>query len=295
MHDAHDAHAAVSSPSAFEVIAELDPPKGTNLQQFLNAALQLKGRIDAVRVTDSEHAIMRMAPYAPCLSLKENHIRPIMAINGRDRNRISFQADLLAAAALGITEISIKEGHDPAEGDQPVTRSAGDLDLQTMIKSVAALKNGKDLGGEELDGSAGFTTSVELELSDNDSTNRRLADSLAAMADYGIDSVTLGPTYDLNIIELFLPAAEKAGIKLYTSVMFLKSVTMVKYLNNLPGVPSVPQEYLKKMMNAPVKRDAGLQIAAELYRDLTSLGNGTVILAIGLRERLPDFLTLIGR
>jgi 5,10-methylenetetrahydrofolate reductase len=295
MHDAHESPAPAAPPTAFTIIAELDPPKGTNLRPFLDSALQLKGRIDAVRVTDSEHAIMRMAPYAPCLSLMENHLNPIMAINGRDRNRISFQADLLAASALGIRDITIKKGHDPAEGDQPVTRSSGDLDLQTMIKSVAALNGGNDLGGEPLDGSTAFSVSVEIDLSDNSSANRQLADSFPYMAENGIDSVTLGPTYDLNIIDLFLPAAEKAGLKLYTSIMFLKSVTMVKYLNNLPGVPSVPQEFLKKMMNAPVKRDAGMEIASDLYRDLSSLGNGTVLLSIGLRERLPDFLSMIGR
>lgn len=295
MHDAHESPAPAAPKNAFRIIAELDPPKGTNLQPFLDTALQLKGRIDAVRVTDSEHAIMRMAPYAPCLSLMENHINPIMVINGRDRNRISFQADLLAASALGIREITIKKGHDPAEGDQPVTRSSGDLELQTMIKSVAALNGGNDLGGEPLDGSTTFTVGVEIELSDNNSANRQLAESFSYMADNGIDSVTLGPTYDLNIIDIFLPAAEKSGLKMYTSIMFLKSVTMVKYLNNLPGVPSVPQEFLKKMMNAPVKRDAGMEIASDLYRDLATVGNGTVLLSIGLRERLPDFLSMIGR
>lgn len=295
MHDAHESAPVAPSPATFKVIAELDPPKGTNLQPFIASALQLKGRVEALRVTDSEHAIMRMAPYAPCLSLMENHITPIMAINGRDRNRISFQADLLAASSLGIKNIVIKKGHDPAEGDQPVTRSSGDLDLQTMVKSVAALNNGNDLGGEPLDGATAFTTSVEIELSDNNSTNRQIAETFSYMADNGIDSVTLGPTYDLNIVELFLPAAEKAGLKLFTSIMFLKSVTMVKYLNNLPGVPSIPQEFLKKMTNAPVKRDAGMQIASDLYRDLATMGNGTVLLTIGLRERLPDFLSMIGR
>ena len=77
--------------------------------------------------------------------------------------------------------------------------------------------------------------------------------------------------------------------------MFLKSVAMVKYLNNLPGVPSVPQEFLKKLMNAPVKKDAGMQLAADLFRDLAPYGQGTVLLAIGLRERLPEFLGMIGR
>jgi len=295
MHEAHESAPHASPSPDFKVIAELDPPKGTNLQAFLDIALQFRGRIDALQITDSEHAIMRMSPLAPCLALKQNHIDPIMVINGRDRNRISFQADLLAAASLGITRIVVKQGHDPSEGDQPVARSSGDLDLQTMIRSVAALNNGRDLGGEPLDGATSFTAGVAVELSDDPAVNRQLADSFSFMADNGIESVTLGPTYDLNLIDGFVAAADRTGLRLYTSIMFLKSVAMVKYLNNLPGVPSVPQEFLKKMMNAPVKKDAGLQIASDLYRDLAAYGDGTVLLAIGLRERLPEFLGMIGR
>jgi len=104
----------------YKLIAEIDPPKGVNLDTFLDTALQIRGRVDGARVTDSEHAIMRMSPIAPCLALKEKGFEPEMIITGRDRNRISFQADLLSAAALGIRNIIIKEGHDPAEGDQPV-------------------------------------------------------------------------------------------------------------------------------------------------------------------------------
>lgn len=293
MQDAQDNSKAPTS-STFNVIAEIDPPKGTNLDSFINSARQLRGRVNAVQVTDSEHAIMRMAPIAPCLTLKNNNIDPIMVINGRDRNRISFQADLLAASSLGITNIVIKQGHDPKEGDQPVTRSSEDLDLQTMIKSVAALNSGRDLAGEQLDGATTLNIGVALELSDDPGTNRQRAESFNFMADHGVKSVTLGPTYDLNIIEIFQPAAEKTGIKLYSSIMFLKSVVMVRYLNNLPGVPSVPQEFLKKMMNAPVKKDAGMQIGADLFRDLAAMCDGTVLLAIGLRERLPDFLDMIG-
>jgi 5,10-methylenetetrahydrofolate reductase len=77
--------------------------------------------------------------------------------------------------------------------------------------------------------------------------------------------------------------------------MFLKSVTMVRYLNNLPGVPSIPQEFLKKMIDAPVKKDAGMKVAADLMRDLAPLGNGVVLHAMGWRDRLPEFLDSIGR
>ncbi len=277
------------------LIAEIDPPKGTNLDSFLTSALNLRGRVDSVRVTDGEHAIMRMSPLAPCLALKEKGIDPSMIINGRDRNRISFQADLLCAAAMGIKQIVIKEGHDPREGDQPVARSSGDLDLETMLKCASSLNDGRDLAGESLDGATDFEIGVYIELSDDVNLNRERAEYFKQLEGLGVSSVTLGPTYDLNIIEQFVPFAEQTGIKLFSSLMFLKSVTMVRYLNNLAGVPSIPQEFLKKMMQAPDKKNAGVQVAADFLQELVQLGDGVVLLALGWSEKLPEILDLIER
>ncbi len=286
---------ADSTHTSHQLIAEIDPPKGVNLTPFLNTALNVRGRVDGVRVTDGEHAIMRMSPLAPCLALKEKNIDPVMIINGRDRNRISFQADLLSAYALGITSVVIREGHDPKEGDQPVARTSGDLDLVSMLKCVSGMNKGKDLAGEPLDGAPQFTIGVSIDLSDDVNLNRERAEFFLKMKEFGVDSVTLGPTYDVNIIEQFIPFAEQTGIKLYTSLMFLKSVTMVRYINNLPGVPSIPQEFLKQMMQAPVKKEAGVQVAAKFLKELNQLGDGVVLLAVGLGDRLPEFLDLIER
>jgi methylenetetrahydrofolate reductase (NADPH) len=277
------------------LVAEFDPPKGTNLSAFISQVLQVKGRVDAVRVTDSQNAIMRMHPLAPCLKLAENGVSTQMVINGRDRNRISLQAELLSASALGIDHLVLEQGHDPAEGDQPVARSSGDLDLDTMVQCASNLNQGRDLAGEDLDGATDFDITVSLNLSDDVNHNRELAASFDRLAALGIHAVTLGPTYDLNLIEPFLPVAEQSGIRLFTSLMYLKSVAMVRYLNNLPGIPSIPQEFLKTMMQAAVKRDAGMQVAADLYGDLKGLGAGTVLLAIGWKERLGEFLDAIGR
>jgi len=286
----------VVTPQGFHhLIAEIDPPKGVNLDSFLKTALHIRGRVDGVRVTDGEHAIMRMSPLAPCLGLLEKNIEPTMIINGRDRNRISFQADLLSAAALGIKNIVIKEGHDPTEGDQPVAKTSGDLDLSSMLKCVNNLNNGKDLAGEELNGATNFNIGVALDLSDDVNVNRGKAEFFLQLKDLGVDSVTLGPTYDLNIIEQFLPFAEQTGIKLFTSLMYLKSVTMVRYINNLPGMPSIPQEFLKKMIQAPVKKEAGMKVAADFLKELAPLGDGVVLLAIGWRDKLPEFLDMIER
>jgi methylenetetrahydrofolate reductase (NADPH) len=293
MEDVQETTTTTPKADGYSVIAEIDPPKGANLDSFISSARQIRGMVDFVRVTDSEHAIMRMAPLAPCLSLREHKIAPIMVINGRDRNKISFQGDLLGAASLGITDILLKEGHDPAVGDQPVVGTSGDLDLTTMLKCLAALNDGSDLAGEPLEGKTEFRYGVSLDLTDDATENRRLADSFDTMADLGVSSVSLGPTYDLNILDTFLPAAERTGIKLYTSIIYLKSVAMIRYLNNLPGTPAIPQEFLKKMMSHPVKKDGGMQIAADLFKDLKGVGDGTVLLAIGWGDRLAEFLKMI--
>ncbi len=283
------------SPSSTHLIAEIDPPRGTNLDTFLSSALSIRGRVETIRVTDNEHAILRMSPLAPCLALKERGVTPSMVINGRDRNRISFQADLLCASNLGITDVVIKEGHDPKEGDQPLARSSGDLDLPIMLSCISMLNSGRDLAGEPLDGATDFTIGVYIELSDDVNFNRERAEYFLRLKDYGVNSVTLSPTYDLNIIEQFLPFAEQTGIKLYTSLMFLKSVTMIRYLNNLPGVPSIPQEFLKQMMQASDKKNLGMKVAADFLKELAQIGDGIVLLSLGWKEKLPEFLDLIER
>jgi len=290
-----DAKTSSYSPSSTHLIAEIDPPRGTNLDAFLSSALSIRGRVETVRVTDNEHAILRMSPLAPCLALKEKGLAPSMVINGRDRNRISFQADLLCAASLGISDVVIKEGHDAKEGDQPLARSSGDLDLPIMLSCISMLNSGKDLAGESLDGATNFDIGVYIELSDDVNFNRERAEYFLRLQDYGVNSVTLSPTYDLNIIEQFIPFAEQTGIKLYTSLMFLKSVTMIRYLNNLPGVPSIPQEFLKQMMQAPDKKNAGMKVAADYLQELAPLGDGVVLLSLGWKEKMSEFLDLIER
>lgn len=283
------------SGEGFTLLAEVDPPKGVDTSAFMDTVLNIRGRVAGVAVTDGSHAIMRMTPMAPCKLLLDRNIEPVMILNGRDRNRISFQGDLLSAWSLGVKNLLLREGQDPAVGDQPMARSAGDLDLSVMLQCAAALNGGRDLAGEQLDGKTDFLVGAAFELSDDVNVNRRTAEGLPRLAEKGVKYVVLGPTYDMNIIDLMAGAAEKAEMKVFASVMFLKSVTMIRYLNNLPGVPGIPHEFLKQMMKAPVKQQAGMEIAKTLLKDIEERCQGGVLIALGWGNRLPEFLKLIGR
>jgi methylenetetrahydrofolate reductase (NADPH) len=279
----------------FALLTEVDPPKGVDLSGFVDNVLAIKGRVSAVAVTDGASAIMRMTPLVPCRALIDHNIEPVMILNGRDRNRISFQGDLLAAWSAGVKNVLFKHGQDPSIGDQPMVGSANDLDLTVMLQCATALNDGRDLGGEQLAGKPGFTVGAFVDVSDDVNLNRKNSESLDSLAKGGVRYVVLGPTYDVNIVDMFAESCENAGLRLLASVMLLKSVAMIRYLNNLPGVPNVPNEFLKQMIGSPVKQQAGMEIAAGFIRDIQDKCKGAMLIALGWGSRMPEFLDLLGR
>ncbi|MBC8121984.1 MAG: methylenetetrahydrofolate reductase, partial [Gemmatimonadaceae bacterium] len=98
----------------FLITAEVMPPKGPDVIDFLAKARLLKDRVHAVNVTDSNRAVMRLSPVAASVLLVQAGIEPILQLACRDRNRIALQADLLGAYALGVRNVLSLTG-DPVE------------------------------------------------------------------------------------------------------------------------------------------------------------------------------------
>ena len=93
-----------------------------------------------------------------------------------------------------------------------------------------------------------------------------------------------------------LPLGVLAAIYLREYAKSYRVVRIIRVgVNNLAGVPSIPQEFLKKMMEAPDKKNAGVLVAADFLQDLIQLGDGVVLLALGWSEKLPEILDLIER
>src|SRR3972149_5977517 len=87
------------SSGRFVVTAEAQPPKGTAVDEALQQAEELRGRVDAFNVTDQQSSVMRLGSLALCHLLVERGLEPIYQGTCRDRNRIALQTDLLRARA----------------------------------------------------------------------------------------------------------------------------------------------------------------------------------------------------
>jgi 5,10-methylenetetrahydrofolate reductase len=278
----------------FVLLAEADPPKGADLAGFAARASEIQDRVTAIAVTDCAHAIMRMTPLGPCQKLIERGIRPVMVINGRDRNRLSFQGDLLAAHALGVRDILLREGRDPSVGDQPMVGRSRDLDLNVMLQCLSVFRNGRDLAGEALESPCAFRVGAYLNVSGDPAQNERTIETIGKLSVQGVEFVVPGPTYDAAVIEKLASAGRSAGIRVLPSVMLLKSVAMIRYLNGLPDASPIPDHILKRMMKAPDKARCGMEVAAEFIRDARTLCRGALLVSVGWEPRVGEFLDMIG-
>jgi 5,10-methylenetetrahydrofolate reductase len=85
------------------VTAELGPPMSADGHEIVKKAQLLKGFCDAANITDCQTAVVRISSIAAAAIAFQNGLEPVMQMTCRDRNRIAIQADLLGAAALGLS------------------------------------------------------------------------------------------------------------------------------------------------------------------------------------------------
>jgi hypothetical protein len=175
----------------FVVTGELTPPKGTDLTKLFATAELLRSCVDAINVTESPRARMAMDPRAVALLLQQRGFETIVQITSRDRNRIAIQSDLLGAAALGLRNFVFMGGDSTAGGDHPEAKPVFDLTASGLLAAAEALRNGRDLSGNQLlgtpdlflgatcnPGALNFDAEIE-------NTRRKIDAGCAAAADAG--------------------------------------------------------------------------------------------------------------
>ena len=188
---------------------------------------------------------MTMAPIAAAHKLIGRGVEPIVQFTGRDRNRIALEADMLAASALGVTNLLCMSGDPPGAGDHPDAVGVFDLRAETLLEAARKLNSGSDLYGNRLSGSPRLFAGAVANPGADD-----VERELARME----DKVRLGAAffqtqgvYDPSAFESFMASAGKFGVPVLAGVIVLKSARMARYLNaRLPGV-NVPQPLIDEM------------------------------------------------
>jgi methylenetetrahydrofolate reductase (NADPH) len=291
----------VLESGGFAVTAECGPPKGADADAIMKKAELLKGKVDAVNVTDNQTAIVRMSSLATCSLLLKAGLEPVLQMVVRDRNRIALQSDILGASAMGINNVLCLSGDHQIFGNQPEAMGVFDLDSVQFLNAVKNMRdNGKLVGGEELSKSPEMFIGAAANPFADPFEFRvvRLAKKIAAGADF----IQTQCIYNLEKFEKWLGMARDRGLteKAYImgGVTPLKSAGMAKYMNNKVAGMDVPEDIIKRMEGVAKdkQRGEGIKICVETIQKLKEMDGvkGVHIMAIEWEEAVGEIAEKAG-
>jgi methylenetetrahydrofolate reductase (NADPH) len=280
----------------FVITSEVAPPKGTNLEKMLHHIELLRDKVDAMNVTDHQSSVMRFPSLGGVLLVKERGGEPILQMTCRDRNRLALQADLLLADSKGIHNVLCLTGDSVLLGDHKEAKGVFDLDSSQLLAAIRRLEKGKDLGGNDLDGSVSFCAGAIVTPEANPIEPQLI--KFEKKIEAGAEFIQTQAVYDLDNFKGFMDYARQFPVKILAGIILLTSAPMARFMNkNVAGV-NVPQELIDEMAAAPKGRalDKGIEIAGRMIKRIHSEGmcHGVHIMAIGREELVPDIISAAG-
>ena len=291
----------------FAITAEMAPPKGCDFTEQLEVAELLKGKVDAVNVTDMQSACLKASSLGLCIKLQQNGIDAIVQMTGRDRNRMAIMGDVLSASAFGINTVLALTGDHPTVGDCKEAQPVYDLDSVGILKMLTEMEQtGADCGGNALSSipklfKGAVVTPVydplPLQIS-------KLKKKVAAGAQF----IQTQGIFDMESLKSFMQQVRAAGITvpIMAGIIPLKTAGMAKFMNaNVPGI-QVPDWMIERLEAAAAEgkekgikglpMQAGMDMAAEFIAQIKAenVCEGVHIMAIGAEQNVPEILKRAG-
>jgi 5,10-methylenetetrahydrofolate reductase len=276
----------------FVITSEVGPPKGVDIAAMIEDAELLRGRVDALNVTDQQSSVMRLGSLATCKLIKDKGMEPVFQITCRDRNRIALQSDLLSAHVFGIENVLCLTGDYVSLGDHPQAKPVFDLDSVGLLRAAAELQEGRDLAGNELKGKPDFCVGAVVPPGADPLEPQIIKMEKKVKA--GAQFFQTQAVYEPEKFEQFMAQVKHLNVPVMIGIVLLKSGGMARFMNkNVAGV-HVPDALIDEMGKAEDRVKKSIEIAARLIKEMKSMCQGVHIMAIGWEKRVPAVLDAAG-
>jgi CO dehydrogenase/acetyl-CoA synthase delta subunit len=284
----------------FAVTGELGPPKNSDPEVVRAKARLLKGKVDAVNITDCQTAIVRMSSIGAGLLAQAEGVEPVIQMTCRDRNRIAMQSDILAAAALGLKNLLCLTGDHQKFGNHPGSKGVFDMDSIQMLGMMRDLRDAKKFQcGEELKGKAPqlflgaaanpFAWPFEFRAV-------RMGKKIACGADF----IQTQIIYNVEKFAAFMKQARELGLteKAYilAGVTPPKSLGMARYMkSSVPGM-DVTDAVIERMKGAKNQKQEGINICVDIINQVKEIPGvaGVHVMAIEWEEAVGEICEKAG-
>jgi methylenetetrahydrofolate reductase (NADPH) len=236
-----------------------------------------------------------MDALAAAAILVRDGIEPILQITCRDKNRIALQSELIGTAALGLRNLLMLRGDDPAAGDQPDAKPVFDLSSTELIAAAARLRDhGELLSGRKVEGAAPFFIGAADAPIDppDDWTPKGLMAKVEAGARFAQTQFCMDPDIVRRYVARLAEHGLRGKISLLIGVAPLASARSARWiLENLRG-SIIPAWIVERLEAASEPREEGSAICVELLRQLSEIDGvaGAHVMAPLNEQAVPGVL-----
>jgi methylenetetrahydrofolate reductase (NADPH) len=280
----------------FVITAEVTPPVTADRAELIAKAAPLKGKADAVNITDSAGARPTLGAVTAASMLVEAGIEPILQFTCRDRNRIALQSDLMSAAAAGVRNLLVLRGDDPSAGDQPDAKPVFDLDARQLLETARLLRDKGELPtGRKVSGRAEFL----LGCADNpiDPQPGWEPKALAAKVAAGAQFAQTQFCMDTQVVRRYMARLAEHGLadQLYVliGIVPLRSAKSARWIKEKLFGAIIPDAMVERMEQAADPIAEGRRICLDVIAELADIPHvaGCHIMAPGNDAVVPDIIT----
>ncbi len=201
----------------------------------------------------------------------------------------------MSAYVLGIENVLAITGDLPSLGDHPQAKPVYDLDSVQLLWVIKRLNEGYDMAGNELKGKPNFFPGAVVNPgADTEAAFELQLIKMEKKMTAGARFFQTQAIYDVNAFTKFMKRVEEFKVPILAGIIPLKSAGMARFMNkNVAGV-FVPEELINKMAEAEDKTKTGIEIAANILKELRDICHGVHIMAIGWEKKVPAVLDAAG-
>lgn len=275
----------------FVVTAQAKLAEAPDAESLLRQGEILRPAVDAVHLTDTTEE--RMSAVAAAALLLQQGIDPILHMNCRDRNRIALQKDFMGAVALGVTSIMVMRGKKVPKSKDVDVRNVFDTTALQFMNYIQNLNQDED---SSLVSDFRVGANAEIFSPDADWT----PENLIRKCDAGANFVQFPICFDLGITRKYM--THIVASKLTHRINFIMALTplpsakMGRWVRDNVKGAKVPERIIKRMERASDPESEGIEICAELLRELTTIPGvaGANLVPVGKLEMIPAAIEASG-
>jgi methylenetetrahydrofolate reductase (NADPH) len=275
----------------FVVTSEIQAPFGDEEPEVIVENLgKVKGRVDGLSVAEVELEGFVGDTIKTCGILNQNNLNAIYQTTTRDKNRYQLQKDLTLASETGIDNLLVFTEDYRIAGDSLQESMFFHVDSGKLASVMDHLKQGVTIEGKELDKKVDFTLGSGVETPWGKNMPKRGLEEMEDMMNVGTGYFLTTPIFDLDQFSKFMKQVEPFRVPVIAEVMILRTAGMGKFLNRHFKSGLVPEWVIQKLMSAPNKNKASLELFADTVNGLKDICQGIHIITIGGVDNLVQYL-----